>query len=115
MNEITTSTSRPPSSREVALNRERERAEVTQVVAALMLSFREGGNASEAVAAAYAVSLSDLPVADVVDAAHRFMRGQVPNRNNAFPPSAAELHAEADRLRRDRERHERIMTRGTEY
>jgi len=114
MSNVTTLTSQPKSSREVTLEAEQRRVEATKIIAVLMMSFREG-NASKDVAEAYAAALSDLAVSEIAEVANRFARGQVPGRNNAFPPSAAELHAEADRLRRDRERHERIMTRGTEY
>lgn len=76
----------------------------------MMLSFREGGAASEAVSAAYRAALSDLPVAAVAQAAERFARGQVDGRNHAFPPSAAEMHAEAERIESDMKRQVRVFS-----
>lgn len=113
MNQITTSTSRQPTSRAAALEAELQRRdpdEVVRIVAGMMLAFREGGSASRAVSAAYAAALSDLPVSAVAQAAERFARGQVPGRNHAFPPSSAELHVEAERIEGEIRREIRIFS-----
>lgn len=114
MNQITTSIFRQsPAQLAATLEadlRHRDGDEVVRIVAGMMLAFRDGGNASAGVSAAYRAVLSDLPVAAVARAAERFARGQVEGRNHAFPPSAAEMHTEAARIEADMRRMVRVFS-----
>lgn len=71
---------------------ERDPKRVGKALSALMVTFREKGADAELIAAAYMSALSDLPPWAVEEAARRFVTGRVPDRNNAFAPSSAEIH-----------------------
>ena len=51
---------------------------------------RQSGSA-EGTAKAYMIAIDDCSVASLEAAVHRFIRGEAPGHNPAFPPSAAEL------------------------
>ena len=95
------------TSRQLALAEahQRNHTAIRKAVVAMMLTFpnRPPGEV-DVIAEAYAAALGDLPAAKVADAARRCARGEVAGRNNAFAPSAAEIHAEAARLMAEDER-----------
>lgn len=82
-------------------------AQVAQAVAKMMVGFREKAQDAEALASVFLEALSDLPAWACVEAAARFMRGEVQRSNSAFAPSTAELHIEASRLVEERMARER--------
>lgn len=79
---------------------QRDRRQIGQAVVDMLATFQRRSTDDEArvVAAAYVAVLSDLPPWAVMQAAMRFARGQVADHHPGFPPSAAELHREADRI-----------------
>lgn len=73
-------------------------AKVAESVVKMMVGFREKAQDAEAIASVYLEALGDLPAWAAIEAAERFLRGEVDRPNSAFAPSAAELHIEASRL-----------------
>lgn len=63
-------------------------------VSTLLAGFGASGGSPVAAARAYMLAIDDTSTGALQAAVERFLKGQVPNRNNAFAPSAAELSVE---------------------
>lgn len=99
----------PSPSHEIEVRRGNQRAELRQAIKAMMMTFtqRPAGDV-DVITGAYAAILSDVPLDLALRAIGNIARGKV-ERNNAFPPSAPEIHAEADRLAREAAEHMRRL------
>lgn len=76
-----------------------ERIKAIKAISDMLATYpqRPGGTAQGDFVKAFVESIASLPLSVIEDMARRFVRGQVPDRNNAFPPSAAEFHEAATR------------------
>ena len=60
----------------------------------------------------YLAAVNDCEVSDVLEACKRFIQGNVPDWNNAFCPSSAQLCHEVRRVRKLRQMREEDAARG---
>lgn len=95
-----------------------EKLRAITAISTMLESFpqRPGGSGQGDFVRAFVDNVSSLPLSVIEDMARRFVRGQVTDRNNAFPPSAAEFHEAATKayqpnLARERARQRIAETR----
>ena len=74
---------------------EAERLRAIKAISAMLASFAQRPSGQGGFIEAFVQNIADLRIEVIEDLAQRFAKGRVPDRNNAFPPSAAEFYERA--------------------